>query len=176
MTRPSMLALVMGIITLPGCSTLTDIPTQRLAAATLARSNGLPAGTVQLLANGENLSLAVTVWGLPKGPHGFHLHTVGACVPADFSSAGGHLNPTAKVHGTMNPGGSHVGDLPNLQVGRNAGFTTTFDLGDDRAQLLKWLFDEDGTAVVIHANADDYTTDPAGNAGTRIACGVLKRS
>ena len=176
MTRPSMLALAMGLVALPACSTVADLPTERLASATLTRANGVPVGTVQLLARGDQLSLAVAVTGLPEGPHGFHLHTTGACEAPDFLSAGGHLNPTGKGHGAMSPGGSHVGDLPNLEVVSGVVTSVTIDLDDDRAQVLSWIFDDDGTAVVIHADADDYRTDPAGNAGARIACGVLRRA
>ncbi len=176
MNRPSMLALAMGLFVLPACSTVADLPTERLASAMLTRANGVPAGTVQLLARGDQLSLAVVVTGLPEGPHGFHLHTTGTCEAPDFLSAGGHLNPTGKDHGAMSPGGSHLGDLPNLEVVSGAVTSTTIDLDDDRAQILSWIFDDDGTAVVIHADADDYRTDPTGNAGSRIACGVLKRA
>ncbi len=176
MTRPSMLALAMGLVVLPACSTIADLPTERLASATLTRANGVPAGTVQLLARGDQLSLAVAVTGLPEGLHGFHLHTTGACEAPNFLSAGGHLNPTGKDHGAMSPGGSHVGDLPNLEVVSGVVTSTTIDLDDDRAQVLSWIFDDDGTAVVIHADADDYRTDPTGNAGSRLACGVLKRA
>lgn len=175
MTRPSMLALVMGIVMLPACSTVADLPSELLASAKLTRANGMPAGTVQLLAIGDQLSLAVSVTGIPEGPHGFHLHTTGACQAPDFVSAGGHLNPTGKNHGAMSPGGSHVGDLPNLEVVSRAVTSTTIDLDDHRAQVLSSIFDDDGTAVVIHADADDYRTDPTGNAGSRIACGILKR-
>lgn len=175
MIRPSMPALALALFALPACSTVADLPTERIASATLTRANGVPAGTVQLLANGNQLSLAVAVSGLPEGAHGFHLHSVGACKAPDFSSAGGHLNPTAKDHGSMSPGGSHLGDLPNLQIGKGTVTSTTIDLGTDRAQILSWLFDDDGTAVVVHADPDDYQTNPSGNAGQRIACGVLKR-
>lgn len=174
MTRLSLLALALGSTTLTACSTVADLPTERLASATLTRTNGVPAGTVQLLANGNQLSLVVAVNGLPEGAHGFHLHTTGSCKAPDFSSAGGHLNPTGKDHGSLSPGGSHLGDLPNLEVGSRNITTTTIDLNDDRAQVLSWLFDDDGTAVVVHADADDYMTNPSGNAGSRIACGVLK--
>lgn len=175
MIRPFMPTLALALLALPACSTVADVPTERIAAATLTRANGVPAGTVQLLASGTQLSLAVAVSGLAEGAHGFHLHSVGACNAPDFSSAGGHLNPTAKDHGSMNPVGSHLGDLPNLQIGRGTVTSTTIDLGTNRAQILSWLFDDDGTAVVIHADPDDYKTDPSGNAGARIACGVLKR-
>lgn len=176
MIRPSMFALAIGLVVLPACATVADLPIEQLASATLVRASGAQAGTVQLLARGDQLSLVVVVTGLPEGAHGFHLHTKGACKAPDFLSAGGHLNPTGKAHGTINPRGSHVGDLPNLGVVSGTMTSTTIDLDEDRAQVLSWIFDDDGTAVVIHAEADDYRTDPSGNAGSRIACGVLKQA
>lgn len=176
MIKLSALTLIIGTISLAGCSTTAELPTQRLASATLADNKGSPIGTVQLLATDGQLSLAVTASGIPQGSHGFHLHTTGSCKTPGFSSAGGHLNPTGRTHGKLSPGGSHIGDLPNLIVGSSLTASTTIDLDDDRAQVLAWLFDEDGTAVVIHAGADDYMTDPTGNAGGRIACGVLERN
>ncbi len=175
MTKTSKPALALALLALPACTTVTDLPAERIAAATLLRANGAPAGTVQLVASGPRLSLTVAASGLPQGAHGFHLHTAGSCKAPDFSSAGGHLNPTGKDHGSMSPGGSHLGDLPNLDVGNSTVTSATVDLGDDRARILSWLFDDDGTAVVIHAAADDYRTNPSGNAGPRIACGVLLR-
>lgn len=177
MNKPSLAALAAALVALPACSTLEDMSSERLATASLSRANGAPAGTVELVANGSQLSLVVAAAGLPQGAHGFHLHTTGACRAPDFTSAGGHLNPTNRNHGTLGPGGSHLGDLPNLEVDSNSVTTTTVELAEtDRAQVLDWLFDADGTAVVIHQDPDDYRTDPAGDAGPRIACGVLERT
>lgn len=177
MNRLSITTVAAVLVALPACSTLDDRSSERLATASLSRANGAPAGTVDLVANGNELSLVVAVTGLPQGAHGFHLHTTGACQAPDFTSAGGHLNPTNQNHGTLSPGGSHLGDLPNLDVGTNTVTTTTVNLAEtDQAQVLDWLFDADGTAVVIHQDPDDYRTDPAGNAGPRIACGVLERT
>lgn len=159
-----------------GCATIDDLPTERLASARLTLANGIPAGTVQVLGSGDDAVLAVAVTGIAQGEHGFHLHMTGQCTAPDFKSAGGHLNPLNKNHGTLDPGGSHVGDLPNLTVGNSGTASAQVDLPGNRAQLMDWLFDNDGTAVVIHAGPDDYRTDPAGAAGPRIACGVLTRS
>lgn len=180
MTRLASIATLAASATLAvgalsGCTTMSEVPTERLGSATLSLANGAPAGTVQLLASGDSLALAVAVTGIPEGAHGFHLHTTGRCTAPEFTSAGGHLNPQSKEHGSANPKGSHFGDLPNLVVGPNRMATTTVDLGGSRQQALDWLFDDDGTAVVIHAGADDYRSDPAGDAGSRIACGVLTR-
>lgn len=177
MNRPSLLACAAAALALPACTTVDDMSSETLAAATMSRANGAPAGTVELVANGGRLSLVVAATGLPQGAHGFHLHTTGTCTAPDFTSAGGHLNPTNNNHGTMSPGGSHLGDLPNLTVGSSSVTTSTIELADtNRSQVLDWLFDADGTAVVIHQDPDDYKTDPSGNAGPRIACGVFERT
>ena len=114
--------------------------------------------------------------GLSPGAHGVHLHTTGSCTAPDFASAGAHLNPGGHQHGTSNPAGPHLGDLPNITVGSAGTGTVSATLSGTREDVLARLFDADGTAVVVHANADDYRTDPSGNSGGRIACGVLTRS
>lgn len=162
-------------LALSACSTVGDIPTQRVGEATLSRTNGVPAGTVQLLSNGSTVSLAVAVAGMSPGEHGFHLHTTGSCVAPDFKSAGGHLNPAGHTHGSLSEGGKHLGDMPNLTVGANGTGSADVDLEGRAGLVLEQIFDADGTAVVIHAGPDDYRSDPAGDAGPRIACGVLKR-
>ncbi len=161
---------------LTGCSTLDSIPTERVGEIRLSFANGLPAGTGQLVSNGQALTLAVAVTGLEPGEHGFHLHTTGQCTAPDFKSAGGHLNPAGREHGALNPQGKHLGDLPNLVIGASRSTSTEIDLGADTRELRETLFDADGTAVVVHAEADDYRSDPAGDAGSRVACGVLRQS
>jgi Cu-Zn family superoxide dismutase len=112
---------------------------------------------------------------LPPGTRAFHIHEVGRCEPP-FESAGGHFNPTGKQHGKDNPGGPHAGDLPNLEVPQSGGLkievtakNVSLDGGRDA------LLDADGAALVVHADPDDYTSDPAGRAGKRLACGVIRR-
>jgi Cu-Zn family superoxide dismutase len=112
--------------------------------------------------------------GLPPGEKGVHVHMVGKCDPPDFSSAGDHFNPQDKSHGLLNSAGPHAGDLPNITIaangtGRLETFTERVSLGTGPKSLL----DDDGSAVIIHAAADDFTTDPSGNTGPRIACGVI---
>lgn len=165
-----------ALVALAGCSTVADLPTERLGSATLTTASGTPVGTAQLLADGDRVSLAAGLTGVSPGVHGFHLHATGRCEGPDFTSAGGHLNPLGRNHGTLDPGGSHVGDLPNVTIGANRSGTVSADLQGSRSQVLEWIFDADGTAVVLHAGADDYRTDPAGDSGSRIACGVLKRT
>lgn len=153
-----------------------DIPTTRLAAATLQGANGLPAGTALITAAGDAVTLNVAAAGIAPGPHGIHLHMIGNCTAPGFTSAGGHLNPGGHQHGTDNPAGSHLGDLPNIVLASSGAGTLSTTLRGTRAAIEAALFDADGTALVIHASADDYRTDPTGNSGGRIACGVLKRS
>lgn len=161
---------------LAGCQTLDELPTDRLGQATLRLANGLPGGTAQLLANGSQVNISIAAAGLSQGVHAVHLHQTGSCEAPDFESAGDHLNPQNAQHGHENPAGPHFGDLPNLTIGASGAGTVSATLRGTREQALAWIFDADGTAVVIHASADDYRTDPSGNAGGRIACGVLTRS
>lgn len=160
---------------LAGCTSVGQIPTAKLASGTLRTANGAPAGTVVVLAAGSELTVNVAAIGLPAGTHGLHLHMVGSCEGPAFASAGGHLNPHAMQHGTANPAGSHLGDLPNLVIDSHGAGALTARLRDDRATAEAALFDGDGTALVVHADTDDYKTDPSGNSGSRIACAVLKR-
>jgi len=167
---------VLALGAVAGCTTIAEMDPRTVATATLGQANGIPAGTARLVDNGGRMTLEVAATGLTPGSHGFHLHQTGECRAPDFTSAGGHLNPQGKMHGHLSPGGSHLGDMPNLEVGANRTAATTVDLPGDSAKVLEWIFDGDGTAVVIHAGADDYRTDPAGAAGARVACGVLRKS
>jgi len=116
------------------------------------------------------LVLPVAASGLPHGIHGIHLHSVGRCDPPDFASAGPHWNPAGRKHGLNNPAGPHAGDLPNVEVAANGVLGATVVVsGANMASLL----DADGSALVIHAAADDNITDPSGNSGPRIACAVI---
>ena len=151
------------------------------AGGTLVDGTGKAIGAVQLEQRGGGVTVNVTVQGadvVKPGEHGIHLHAVGTCDGPDFTTAGGHVNPTGKKHGTRNPEGPHVGDLPNLVVGPGAATqggsayqatATGVTLSPGPASL----FDADGMALVIHANPDDHVTDPAGNSGPRVACAVL---
>ena len=113
---------------------------------------------------------------LPAGTHALHIHAVGKCDPPDFKTAGPHFNPTGKKHGRENPEGAHAGDLPNFEVGNDGRakvslFANHVTLDDGPNSL----FHPEGTALVIHEKPDDYITDPTGNAGARIACGVIQK-
>ncbi|MFI5245125.1 MAG: superoxide dismutase family protein [Gemmatimonadales bacterium] len=145
------------------------------ANADLKNAQGQAVGRVTLTETPHGVLMHASLTGLPEGTHAFHIHQTGACVPP-FTSAGGHFNPTAKQHGIVNAMGMHAGDLPNVQVPADGKLTfdalapgVTLDAGPN--SLLK----QGGTAIVMHASADDYTSDPAGNAGARIACGVVTK-
>jgi superoxide dismutase, Cu-Zn family len=133
---------------------------------------GQTVGLASAFVEDDGIRFVGTVRSLPAGSHGFHVHTAGRCEPP-FESAGGHFNPTTRQHGTDNPNGAHVGDLPNLRAGR--GGEAAFDVTARGAQLSgeHGLLDSDGAALIIHADPDDMRTDPAGNAGSRIVCGVV---
>lgn len=145
------------------------------ATAKLAGGGGAAKGTATLVQTDAGVTLSYSGMGLPPGTHGIHVHMVGQCDGPDFTTAGSHWNPTQHQHGTENPAGPHMGDLQNLTVdGRGR---TKFSATIAGAQLKGGdnpMIDADGAALVIHAAADDYKTDPSGNSGGRIACGVLK--
>lgn len=146
------------------------------AAADIIDASGQSVGSATIAPTGDGFALQLNVRELPPGVHGMHLHMVGACDLPDFTSAGGHLNPHNKQHGRDNPQGSHLGDLPNITVGADGTATLSVPLNVPRSEIETFLIDADGTAIVVHASADDYRTDPTGNSGGRIACGVLKRT
>jgi Cu-Zn family superoxide dismutase len=145
------------------------------AKATLKSTDGKEVGTVDLKETTNGVLLVVSVKGLPPGEHAFHIHEVGKCEPP-FTSAKGHFNPDKTKHGLMADEGFHAGDMPNLHV--PSGGDITVEILNETVTLEKdepnSLLDADGSAVVIHAKADDYKSDPAGEAGDRIACGVIQ--
>lgn len=145
------------------------------ATATLASSEGRELGTVAFTEGPKGLLLMAELHDLPEGTLAFHLHATGACSP-DFHAGGGHFNPTGKKHGFLAAEGPHPGDMPNIHVPASGKVQfelflpgLTLDKGENQ------LLDKDGTTVMIHKQADDYKTDPAGGAGDRIACGVIKK-
>lgn len=128
-------------------------------------------GLATLFQHEDGVMIRVELDETPRGEHGFHIHQVGRC-ETPFQSAGAHLNPTNKKHGIENPEGPHAGDLTNLP-GNWTENTRVETLA--RGITVESLFDSDGSALVIHANPDDYKTDPSGNSGDRIACAVIRR-
>ncbi|HUL16592.1 MAG TPA: superoxide dismutase family protein [Terriglobales bacterium] len=144
------------------------------AHAEIVNAQGQKIGTAHIVAAKKGVKIEVNVSQLPPGTHGIHVHAVGKCEGPDFKSAGGHLNPDSKKHGKDNPEGPHAGDLLNIEVKADGKAKATLldtmvTLGDGPNSL----FHEGGSAIVIHEKADDYKTDPSGNSGARIACGVI---
>ena len=125
--------------------------------------------------DGRNgIDVRVTAAGLTPGTHGMHVHEVGRCDEPSFTSAGPHWNPTAKRHGRDNPAGAHLGDLPNIVIGADGrGAASGTIAGAKLSEGSNPMFDDDGAALLIHAKADDYRTDPGGDSGDRIACSVV---
>jgi len=145
------------------------------AKATVKNDKGATIGSIALTQVTDGVLVKLAVKELPPGEHAFHVHAVGKCEPP-FTSAGGHFNPDNKKHGMMSGDGHHAGDMPNLIVPASGEIAVevvnaavTLDKGKPNS-----LFKPDGTAFVIHAAADDYKTDPTGNAGSRIACAVVE--
>jgi superoxide dismutase, Cu-Zn family len=124
---------------------------------------------------GDSLRVRVEAVAMSPGAYGAHLHAAGRCDPPGFTTAGPHWNPTGQLHGKDNPKGMHKGDLPNLLVGTDGRGSFEYTIPDARLTGggSGALIDADGAAVVIHAAPDDFRTDPSGNSGARIACGVL---
>jgi Cu-Zn family superoxide dismutase len=176
------LALV-SLITLGlcGCGTMTQrtaaSATAVSARADIRNANDQSAGTATVTEVPGGVRIIVEAKGLPPGAHGLHVHEVGKCEPPKFTTAGEHFNPEKKQHGTRNPNGPHAGDLPNITIGPDG--TGRLETTTNRLTLASGptsLFDADGSAIVIHAAPDDYTTDPTGNSGDRIACGLIVKA
>ncbi len=148
------------------------------AHADIMNAQGTKIGTAKLTATKDGVKIVVNVSQLTPGEHGIHIHAVGKCEGPAFTSAGGHFNPTSAHHGINNPQNPHphAGDLLNLVVGKDGKAKATFvdnavTLGDGANSL----FHEGGTSLVIHEKADDLMSDPSGNSGNRIGCGVIEK-
>ncbi len=166
-------AVVAAMLALSG---LASAKTQATATAAIIDAQGEVIGEAKLTQLNDNkVKVYAKAAGLEPGKHGIHFHSAGLCEPPAFASAGAHFNPESAKHGLHNPEGSHAGDLPNLKV-RKSGVGVLRGK-TDRVSLLpgpKSLFDADSSALVVHAAKDDQVTDPTGNSGARIACGVIE--
>lgn len=183
MTRPMMVRAVsaaMSLTALAACSMSGSEPATTAVMETPARAGGAEAilktaagatvGRATATAAGGGVRIAIEGSGMPPGTRGVHVHTTGRCDAPEFTTAGGHWNPGGKMHGMENPAGPHAGDMPNLTVDASGRGALSFMLP---AGTMAGLLDADGSAFVVHAGPDDMRTDPAGNSGGRIACGVF---
>jgi superoxide dismutase, Cu-Zn family len=185
--RHALLALALPGFALAACQQEAAAPTEapgsgqieEAPAVPLGAADGKVLGEIAAGDSAEGAVLKLTAQGLPPGTHGVHIHDVGLCEAPSFESAGPHWNPENKEHGLQNPQGPHRGDLPNLTVGNDGRAEVTMtvqgsNLSGSRAYgFSNTILDENGAALVIHAGADDFKTDPSGNSGDRIACAVL---
>jgi Cu-Zn family superoxide dismutase len=166
--RTTIFALALAL-----ASTASAQPTRGEAA--LAPTAGNTAnGTVTFEQQGETMLVTAKVSGLKPGPHGFHVHEKGDCSAPDATSAGGHFNPSGQPHGDPKTAAHHAGDMPMLVADGAGNASLVFEYGP--ASLGTGPNDILGKAVVVHADADDFKTQPAGNSGARIACGVIKQA
>lgn len=172
----TLFALGFTSIALVACQTAYETAATQVGEAAILDRSGTQIGTARIYSLAEEVTFSASFDGLTTGVHAVHLHTKGDCSADDFTSAGGHLNPGGNQHGTLNPAGAHLGDLPNLTVDAGGAGTVSTLLRGTRSTIEASIFDSDGTAVVVHEGADDYRTDPAGAAGSRIACGVVARN
>ncbi len=174
--RKLTLLVATALMTMPGAgqAKLLGILKDK-AKASIIDARGLPIGTA-VVANSKKhdaLQVSIEVKGLTPGEHGVHLHGIGICEGPKFTTAGPHWSMTPKMHGMNNSDGSHSGDLPNLLVNKKGRGKLKFDIAKGDFSGSGGLMDRDGAAIVIHAQSDDQRTDPSGNSGDRIACGVF---
>jgi superoxide dismutase, Cu-Zn family len=146
------------------------------AVVELVDRSGQRTGGARLEDTPQGVRISIRVTGLSEGEHGLHFHEAGRCDPPDFQSAGGHFAPHGRQHGFENPAGPHAGDLPNLRANAQGVADTSFVAASVRlnATQPEGLLRQGGTALVVHARRDDYRTDPSGDSGDRIACGVVR--
>jgi Cu-Zn family superoxide dismutase len=154
----------------------TAIPSAAKTVVELKDAQGKSVGSIIVMPKGSGVGLKFHLHDLPPGEHGIHFHQNPKCDAPDFKSAGPHFNPDSKKHGLESPEGHHAGDMLNLTVDANGKADGTLeDNGVTFCEGPHSIFSNGGTAIVIHAKADDMKTDPSGNSGDRIACGVITK-
>jgi len=164
-----------GVIALSVFALASQQAAAQTAKSTLKNADGKEVGTAELVQLPAGVLIRLSVKGLPAGEHAFHVHGVGKCEPP-FTTAGGHFNPDGKKHGLMAMEGHHAGDMPNLHIPADG--VLAVEVVNDSVTLEKGkpnsLYGPSGTALIVHAGKDDYKTDPTGDAGGRIACGLVE--
>jgi Cu-Zn family superoxide dismutase len=169
--------LILSVLGLSLVLIVCAAPSAAKTVVELKDAHGVSVGTAILWQEGEHLvGVQLALHDLPPGEHGIHFHQNAKCDAPDFKSAGPHFNPEGKKHGFESPEGHHAGDMKNIIVDAQGKAELRFKTGDvDLGTDSQSLFSNGGTALVIHAKADDYKTDPSGNSGDRIACGVITK-
>ena len=178
MTRPTSLRTAPALSTLAAVIALTacaSSPTGPSATAQLKPTTGnTTSGTVQFVQKGKQVQVSAMVNGLKPGAvHGFHIHEKGDCSSGDGMGTGGHFNPTGAAHGNHGHGAHHTGDLPSLKADANG--TASISFSSDTI-TLSGPTDITGRGLIVHRDPDDYTTQPTGNSGPRIACAVITKN
>ena len=159
--------MIAASATMTGCAMNDELGPVEGPSIALVNGAGQSIGAVQAEPRSGGTYLRIAAQQLSPGDHGLHLHAVGRCDGPSFQTAGAHWNPAGRQHGHANPAGAHAGDLPNLSASANGRGAINFLVAGGT------LADADGTSLVVHANPDDYKTDPSGNSGDRIACAVI---
>ncbi len=173
--RPKLLPLASVLICFAAAG--SAFAATKSAHADLVNAQGATVGHAKITATSGGVKISIKASKLTPGDHGIHIHTVGKCEGPAFTTAGGHFNPTSAHHGVHNAADPkpHLGDLPNLSVNAGGKGILTFTIsGATLDPGPNSLFHDGGTALVIHAKADDMMSDPSGNSGDRIACGLIK--
>ena len=172
-------SIALGVVVLPALT--FGVPAiaadSAKATAEFVDTDGTPIGSASLFQGSTGVLIHVNVSGIAPGAHAIHIHSIGTCTP-DFKASAGHINIHDRQHGLLNPDGPDNGDLPNIYVASDGVaeaelFTTRVTLSDGGMGDAALLFDDDGSALVIHEAPDDHMTQPIGGAGGRIACGII---